>query len=154
MRRRRFITLAAAALGWPITARAQQGVPIIGFVGSDSPELYMERLRAFRLGLRVIGFMEGQNVTIEYRWAEGRNDQLGALAGDLVRRKANVIVTPTTPSALAAKAITDVIPIVFFVAGDPVQLGLVASLGHPGGNFTGATTLTLEVRRKEARAPA
>jgi ABC-type uncharacterized transport system substrate-binding protein len=148
MRRRRFITLAAAALGWPLTARAQQDLPIIGFVGSDSPELYTERLRAFRLGLRVIGFIEGQNVTIEYRWAEGRNDQLGALTTDLVRGKATVIVTPTTPSVLAAKAITDAIPIVFFVAGDPVQLGLVASLGHPGGNLTGATTLTLEVGAK------
>jgi len=135
-------------MGWPLVTRAQRRAPIIGFVGSDSPELYTERLRAFRLGLRVTGFMEGQNVTIEYRWAEGRNDQLRALTADLVRRHANVIVTPTTPSALAAKAITDVIPIVFFVAGDPVQLGLVVSLGHPGGNLTGATTLTLEVGAK------
>src|SRR5262245_43887624 len=109
MRRRRFLTLAAAGMGWPLAARAQQRAPIIGFVGSDSPELYMERLRAFRLGLRVTGFMEGQNVTIEYRWAEGRNDQLRTLTADLVRGKANVIVAPTTPSALAAKAITDVI---------------------------------------------
>jgi putative ABC transport system substrate-binding protein len=148
MSRRRFIALAATAMGWPLVVRGQQRAPIIGFVGSDSPELYMERLRAFRLGLRVTGFKEGQDATIEYRWAEGRNDQLRALTADLVHRKANVIVTPTTPSALAAKAITDVIPIVFFVAGDPVQLGLVASLGHPGGNLTGATTLTLEVGAK------
>jgi ABC-type uncharacterized transport system substrate-binding protein len=135
-------------MGWPLVTRAQQRAPIIGFVGSDSPELYTERLRAFRLGLRVTGFMEGQNVAIEYRWAEGRNNQLRALTADLVRRNADVIITPTTPSALAAKAITDVIPIVFPVAGDPVQLGLVASLGHPGGNLTGATTLTLEVGAK------
>jgi putative ABC transport system substrate-binding protein len=123
-------------------------MPVVGFVGSDTPDLYAGRLRAFRLGLRVIGFEEGRNVVIEYRWAEGRNDRLAALTDDLIGRKAAVIVTPTTPSALAAKAATQTIPIVFFVAGDPVQLGLVASLARPGRNITGATTLTLEVGAK------
>jgi putative tryptophan/tyrosine transport system substrate-binding protein len=98
--------------------------------------------------LRVIGFEEGRNVVIEYRWAEGHNDRLAALTDDLIGRKAAVIVAPTTPSALAAKAATQTIPIVFFVAGDPVQLGLVASLARPGRNITGATTLTLEVGAK------
>jgi putative ABC transport system substrate-binding protein len=123
-------------------------MPVVGFVGSDTPDLYAGRLRAFRLGLRVIGFEEGRNVVIEYRWAEGRNDRLAALTDDLIGRKAAVIVAPTTPSALAAKAATQTIPIVFFVAGDPVQLGLVASLARPGRNITGATTLTLEVGAK------
>ena len=122
--------------------------PTIGFVGSDSPGLYAERLRAFRLGLKSTGFIEGQNVAIEYRWAEGRNDKLPALTTDLVHRRVEVIVAPTTPSVLAAKAATETIPIVFFVAGDPVDLGLVASLGRPSGNLTGATTLTLEVGPK------
>jgi putative ABC transport system substrate-binding protein len=149
VRRREFIEfLGGVAVAWPFAARAQQHSPIIGFIGSDTPDLYADRLRAFRLGLRVIGMNEGQNVAIEYRWAEGRNDRLPALTTDLIRRKADVIVAPTTPSALAAKAATDSIPIVFFVAGDPVQLGLVASLARPGGNLTGATTLTLEVGAK------
>jgi putative ABC transport system substrate-binding protein len=117
-------------------------------VGSDSPDLYADRLRAFRLGLKSTGFIEGQNVAIEYRWAEGRNDNLPALTTDLVHRQVAVIVAPTTPSVLAAKAATETIPIVFFVAGDPVDLGLVASLGRPSGNLTGATTLTLEVGPK------
>jgi putative ABC transport system substrate-binding protein len=117
-------------------------------VGSDSPDLYADRLRAFRLGLKSTGFIEGQNVAIEYRWAEGRNDNLPALTTDLVHRQVAVIVAPTTPSVLAAKAATETIPIVFFVAGDPVDLGLVASLGRRSGNLTGATTLTLEVGPK------
>ena len=151
MKRREFITLlGGAAVAWPLPARAQQPAmpPTIGFVGSDSPGLYAERLRAFRLGLKSTGFIEGQNVAIEYRWAEGRNDKLPALTTDLVHRRVEVIVAPTTPSVLAAKAATETIPIVFFVAGDPVDLGLVASLGRPSGNLTGATTLTLEVGPK------
>src|SRR5262245_17474615 len=149
MNRRTFIALVGGvATASPLVARAQQRLPIVGFVGSDTPDLYADRLRAFRLGLKVIGFTEAQDITIEYRWAEGRNDRLPALTGDLVHRKASVIVAPTTPSALAAKAATATIPIVFFVAGDPVQLGLVESLSRPGGNLTGATTLTLEVGAK------
>jgi putative ABC transport system substrate-binding protein len=154
MKRREFISLlggaAASYVSWPLAARAQQPgkLPTIGFVGSDSPDLYADRLRAFRLGLKSTGFIEGQNVAIEYRWAEGRNDNMPALTTDLVHRQVAVIVAPTTPSVLAAKAATETIPIVFFVAGDPVDLGLVASLGRPSGNLTGATTLTLEVGPK------
>ena len=148
MKRRDFVAALGALAVWPLPTRAQPSMPVVGFVGSDTPDLYADRLRAFRLGLRVIGFDEGRNVAIEYRWAEGRNDRLAALTDDLIGRKAAVIVAPTTPSALAAKAATQTIPIVFFVAGDPVQLGLVASLARPGRNITGATTLTLEVGAK------
>ena len=148
MKRRDFVAALSALAVWPLPTRAQPSMPVVGFVGSDTPDLYAGRLRAFRLGLRVIGFEEGRNVAIEYRWAEGRNDRLAALTDDLIGRKAAVIVAPTTPSALAAKAATQTIPIVFFVAGDPIQLGLVASLARPGRNITGATTLTLEVGAK------
>ena len=128
MRRRDFIkTIAGSAAAWPLTARAQQPskLPTIGFIGSDSPDPYADRLRAFRLGLKSTGFTESQNVAIEYRWAEGRNDKLPALTADLVSRQVAVIVAPTTPSILAAKAATKTIPIVFFTAGDPIDLGLV-----------------------------
>ena len=151
MKRREFITLlGGAAVAWPLPARAQQPAmpPTIGFVGSDSPGLYAERLRAFRLGLKSTGFTEGKNVTIEYSWAEGRNDRLPELTADLVHSQVTVIVAPTTPSVLAAKAATKTIPIVFFTAGDPIDLGLVTSLRRPDGNLTGATTLTLEVGQK------
>ena len=123
-------------------------MPVVGFLGSDSPELYAERLRAWRQGMRETGYAEGQNVATEYRWAEGRNDRLPALAADLVRRPMTAIVTSTTPSTLALKTVTTTLPIIFFVAGDPVALGLVASLNRPGGNLTGTTTLTVEVGAK------
>jgi len=150
MKRREFIALLGAAAGWPLAARAQQAEkpPIIGFIGSDSAAQYADRLRAFRLGLKSTGFAEGQNVAIEYRWAEGRNDRLPELTADLVHSQVTVIVAPTTPSVLAAKAATKTIPIVFFTAGDPIDLGLVTSLRRPDGNLTGATTLTLEVGQK------
>src|ERR1700738_508511 len=150
MRRREFIMLlGGAAVAWPVAARAQPAkLPTIGFIGSDSPGQYADRLRAFRLGLKSTGFTEGQNVEIEYRWAEGRNDKLPELTADLVRRQMAVIVAPTTPSVLVAKVATTTIPIVFFTAGDPVDLGLVASLNRPDSNLTGATTLTLEVGQK------
>ena len=148
LRRREFITLlGGAAAGWPLTAGAQL-MPTVGFLGSDSPDLYADRLRAFRQGLKETGYVEGQNLAVEYRWAEGRNDRLPALAGDLIRHQPAVIVASTTPSVLALKAATTTIPIVFFIAGDPVALGLVASLNRPGGNLTGTTTLTLEVGTK------
>ena len=150
MRRREFVSLLGAATAWPLAAYGQQAakLPILGFVGSDSPDPYAIRLRAFRLGLKATGFTEGQNVAIEYRWAEGHNDKLPALTADLVARQVAVIVAPTTPSVLAEKAATKTIPIVFFTAGDPVDLGLVTSLSRPDSNLTGATTLTLEVGPK------
>jgi putative ABC transport system substrate-binding protein len=123
-------------------------MPVIGFVGSDSADQYAVLLRAFRLGLKATGFIEGQNLAIEYRWAEGRNGKLPELTADLVRRQVAVIVAPTTPSVLAAKAATTTIPIVFFTAGDPIDLGFVKSLSRPDSNLTGATTLTLEVGPK------
>src|SRR5215467_1536859 len=133
-KRREFITLiGGAAAAWPLAARAQQpGMPVVGFLNGGSPDLFANLVRAFRQGLKETGYIEGQNVAIEYRWAEGQNDKLSTLAADLVRRQATVIVATTTPAALAAKAATTATPIVFFVAGDPVELGLVASLNRPG----------------------
>src|SRR6476661_7611334 len=150
LKRREFMTLlGGAAAAWPVPARAQQtSIPVIGYVGSDSADQYEVLLRAFRLGLKATGFIEGQNLAVEYRWAEGRNTKLPELTADLVRRQVAVIVAPTTPSVLAAKTATKTIPIVFFTAGDPIDLGLVTSLSRPDSNLTGATTLTLEVGPK------
>ena len=151
MRRREFITLlGGATIAWPLAARAQQAaLPVIGFLSSASPDDYTIRLRAFRQGLKDAGYVEGQNVTVEYRWAEDQYSRLPLLAAELVRRKVNVIVAGGgTPSAVAAKAATATIPIIFAVAVDPVKTGFVANLKRPGGNLTGVTNLNVEVAQK------
>jgi len=149
MKRREFITLLGGAASWPLAARAQQGaIPVVGVLSAEWPNLFSDRLRAFHDGLRETGYVEGRNLAIEYRWAEGRNDRLPALAAELVRRQVTVIASTSTPAVLAARTATTTIPIVFFVAVDPVQLGLVTSLSRPGGNLTGVVTLNVEVAAK------
>jgi putative tryptophan/tyrosine transport system substrate-binding protein len=149
MRRRSFITLlGGAAVAWPLVASAQQTMPVIGILAVAAPEANTIRLRAIREGLRTVGYVEGQNVKVEYRWAEAHTGRLPALAAELVSRQVAVIVASSTPAALAAKAATGEIPIVFGIAFDPVDLGLVASLNRPGGNVTGVTSLNIEVAPK------
>jgi putative ABC transport system substrate-binding protein len=143
--------LGGTAATWPFMARAQQSaIPLIGFLGAESADLYAARLRAFHESLREMGFVEGRNVALEYRWAEGRYDRFPALLADLISRKVAVIVAVAgNPPALAAKAATSTIPILFVTSDDPVATGLVASLSRPSGNITGVTSLAVELGAKQ-----
>lgn len=149
MRRREFFALAGGAVAvWPLSVRAQ-APPVIGFLGGASSDRYVVRMDAFQKGLKDAGYVEAQNVTIEYRWAEGHYDRLPVFVAELIHRQVDVLVSAGgAPAALAAKAATATIPIVFVLASDPVEIGLVPSLNRPGGNLTGVTDLNVEVGPK------
>jgi putative ABC transport system substrate-binding protein len=150
VRRRQFIMLLGGAAAWPLVARAQQpATPVIGFLSSLAPSDAPRFLAAFQLGLNEAGFVDGRNVMIEYRWAEGQYDRVPALAADLVRRRVTVIVVSGgAVSALAAKTATSIIPIVFVIGDDPIRFGVVPSLNRPGGNITGVTLFISELMAK------
>ncbi len=149
MRRRNFLGVLGGAAAWPLATRAQQtALPVVGMLGASSAASSATPLASFREGLRDAGFIEGQNVVIEEKWAEGQYDRLPLLAAELVRRPAAIIVASNLPSVFAAKAATSTIPIVFISSGDPVQLGIVASFNRPGGNITGVNFFAVEVASK------
>ena len=149
MRRREFIAVLGGAAAWPLAARAQQpAMPVIGFLGPTSLDVFSDRLRGLHRGLKETGYVEGENLAITYRWAEGQFDRLPALAAELVRRQVAVIASGATNAAFAAKAATTTIPILFLIPEDPVGLGLVASIARPGGNMTGVNLLSAEVVAK------
>jgi putative ABC transport system substrate-binding protein len=150
MTRRKFLkNVGVAVAAWPLTARAQQRVPLIGYLGAETPAAFASRVRAFRQGLGEGGYVEGRNVAIEFRWAEGQHSQLPALAADLLRHPVAVIVAPGgAPAALAAKSVSTTIPIVFEMGADPLAIGLVETLKRPGGNLTGVTSLNVQVTPK------